>query len=36
VSAAAETSSRDGLLHIGAVCNRLRDEVPDISISKIR
>jgi DNA-binding transcriptional MerR regulator len=36
VSAAAETSSRDGLLHIGAVCNRLRDEFPDISISKIR
>jgi DNA-binding transcriptional MerR regulator len=36
MSAAAETSSRDGLLHIGAVCNRLHDEFPDVSISKIR
>ncbi len=36
MSAAAETSTRDGLLHIGAVCNQLRDEFPDVSISKIR
>jgi DNA-binding transcriptional MerR regulator len=36
VSAAPQTPSRDGLLHIGAVCNRLRDEFPDVSISKIR
>ena len=36
MSAAAQTSSRDGLLHIGAVCNRLHDEFPDVSISKIR
>jgi DNA-binding transcriptional MerR regulator len=36
MSAAAETSSRDGLLHIGAVCNRLHEEFPDVSISKIR
>jgi DNA-binding transcriptional MerR regulator len=36
MSAAAETSTRDGLLHIGAVCNQLRDDFPDISISKIR
>jgi DNA-binding transcriptional MerR regulator len=36
VSSAAQASSRDGLLHIGAVCRRLRDEFPDVSISKIR
>jgi DNA-binding transcriptional MerR regulator len=36
VSAAAQTSSRNGLQHIGAVCRELRDEFPDISISKIR
>ena len=36
MSAAAQTSTRDGLLHIGAVCNELRDEFPDVSISKIR
>jgi DNA-binding transcriptional MerR regulator len=36
MSAAAETSTRDGLLHIGAVCNQLRGEFPDVSISKIR
>jgi DNA-binding transcriptional MerR regulator len=36
VSVVQQTSTRDGLLHIGAVCNRLRDEFPDVSISKIR
>jgi DNA-binding transcriptional MerR regulator len=36
MSAAAQTSARDGLLHIGAVCNQLRDDFPDVSISKIR
>jgi DNA-binding transcriptional MerR regulator len=36
VSVAPQTSTRDGLLHIGAVCNQLRDEFPDVSISKIR
>jgi DNA-binding transcriptional MerR regulator len=36
VSAAPETSSRNGAQHIGAVCRELRDEFPDISISKIR
>jgi DNA-binding transcriptional MerR regulator len=36
VSAAAETTTRNGALHIGAVCQQLRDEFPDISISKIR
>jgi DNA-binding transcriptional MerR regulator len=36
MTAAAQTTSRDGLLHIGAVCNQLRDEFPDVSISKIR
>jgi len=36
MTTAAEASSRDGLLHIGAVCRRLRDEFPDVSISKIR
>jgi DNA-binding transcriptional MerR regulator len=36
MSAAAQTTARDGLLHIGAVCNQLRDEFPDVSISKIR
>jgi len=36
MSAAAQTTTRNGLLHIGAVCNQLRDEFPDVSISKIR
>ncbi len=36
MSAAAQTTTRDGLLHIGAVCNQLRDDFPDVSISKIR
>ena len=36
MSVAQQTSTRDGLLHIGAVCSRLRDEFPDVSISKIR
>ncbi len=36
MSAAAEAPTRSGLLHIGAVCRHLRDEFPDISISKIR
>ena len=33
---AATQASRNGLQHIGAVCNSLREEFPDISISKIR
>src|SRR5262245_64511371 len=36
MSATAQTSARNGLLHIGAVCDRLHDEFPDVSISKIR
>jgi DNA-binding transcriptional MerR regulator len=36
VSAAPQTSTRNGLQHIGAVCRSLREEFPDISISKIR
>ena len=36
MSAAPQTSAQNGLLHIGAVCRRLRDEFPDVSISKIR
>ena len=32
----SETSPASGLHTIGAVCERLRDEFPDISISKIR
>ena len=36
MSAAAQAPSRSGLLHIGAVCRRLRAEFPDVSISKIR
>ena len=32
----AETGTRERYLTIGAVCRRLRDEFPDISISKIR
>ena len=36
MSAAAQTTTRDGMLHIGAVCNQLRGEFPDVSISKIR
>jgi len=34
--AAAETATRRRLLTIGSVCSRLRDEFPDVSISKIR
>ncbi|HZT16352.1 MAG TPA: MerR family transcriptional regulator [Gaiellaceae bacterium] len=34
--AAAEAPSRPRLLTIGAVCSRLKDEFPDVSISKIR
>ena len=36
MSAAPQTSTRNGLQHIGAVCRSLREEFPDISISKIR
>jgi DNA-binding transcriptional MerR regulator len=36
VSAAPQTSTQNEHLHIGAVCQSLRDEFPDISISKIR
>ena len=36
MSTATQTSTRNGLQHIGAVCRELRDEFPDISISKIR
>jgi len=36
VTAAPQTTSRNGALHIGAVCRQLRDEFPDVSISKIR
>jgi len=36
VTTAAQAPPRAGLLHIGAVCRHLRDEFPDISISKIR
>ena len=32
----ATTTARDRLLTIGAVCARLKDDFPDISISKIR
>jgi DNA-binding transcriptional MerR regulator len=34
--AATEAPSRRRLLTIGAVCSRLKDEFPDVSISKIR
>jgi DNA-binding transcriptional MerR regulator len=34
--AATEAPSRRQLLTIGTVCNRLKDEFPDVSISKIR
>src|SRR5437588_10658897 len=34
--AATEAPLRRRLLTIGTVCNRLRDEFPDVSISKIR
>ncbi|HEY1564037.1 MAG TPA: MerR family transcriptional regulator [Gaiellaceae bacterium] len=34
--AVAETRQRPRLLTIGAVCNRLKDGFPDVSISKIR
>ena len=33
---ATQTSQRERLLTIGAVCERLKSEFPDISISKIR
>jgi DNA-binding transcriptional MerR regulator len=33
---ATETSRREQLLTIGAVCDRLKPEFPDVSISKIR
>ena len=36
MSATTETASPQRLLRIGAVCRRLQDEFPDISISKIR
>jgi DNA-binding transcriptional MerR regulator len=36
VSAVTQTTTRNELQHIGAVCRELRDEFPDISISKIR
>jgi DNA-binding transcriptional MerR regulator len=36
VTATTQTSTQNGLQHIGAVCRELRDEFPDISISKIR
>ena len=36
MATATQAPSRDGLLHIGAVCRHLRDEFPDVSISKIR
>jgi DNA-binding transcriptional MerR regulator len=36
MTSAAQAPSRDRLLRIGAVCRRLRDEFPDVSISKIR
>jgi DNA-binding transcriptional MerR regulator len=36
MSTAAQSSRRERLLTIGAVCQRLKDDFPDISISKIR
>jgi DNA-binding transcriptional MerR regulator len=36
VTATTQASTRNGLKHIGAVCRELRDDFPDISISKIR
>lgn len=36
MSATVRAPRRTGLLHIGAVCRHLRDEFPDVSISKIR
>jgi DNA-binding transcriptional MerR regulator len=36
MSAPAKTERSERLLTIGSVCNRLREEFPDISISKIR
>ena len=36
MSATTQVSARNGHQHIGAVCRLLRDEFPDISISKIR
>jgi DNA-binding transcriptional MerR regulator len=36
MSTAAQSTRRERLLTIGAVCQRLKDDFPDISISKIR
>ena len=36
MSAVTQAPPRERLLHIGAVCQELRDEFPDVSISKIR
>ena len=36
MTVAADTAAKPRLLTIGAVCRRLQDEFPDISISKIR
>jgi DNA-binding transcriptional MerR regulator len=36
VTTSPQTATQNGLQHIGAVCRELRDEFPDISISKIR
>ncbi len=36
MSAATQAPQAERLLHIGAVCRHLQDEVPDVSISKIR
>lgn len=36
MTSAAQAPAHEHLLHIGAVCRRLRDEFPDVSISKIR
>jgi DNA-binding transcriptional MerR regulator len=36
MSAPVKAHARERLLTIGSVCNRLRDEFPDVSISKIR
>jgi DNA-binding transcriptional MerR regulator len=36
MSTAAQSSRRERLLTIGAVCQRLKDDFPDITISKIR
>ena len=36
MTTATQAPQRERLLHIGAVCRALRDEFPDVSISKIR